>query len=242
MKKAALALLAAAVLGAAAAAIGWAAAGDSAVIHACVAKGSDLVRIPAAGGRAGRTRPVSTGTHRAGRPGPQGRKACRTVRCRDPGTEHRDVASCTSTVARSGRSTVRRRRRATRSGSRSAGMTATRRRLCVRRPEGGGAGKVQLTPIVITKPIDKSTPKLFEALVSGRPLPEVQIDFVRPDDKGGDEFFYSVKLEQVVVTAVHQLDAGKASGDTLEQISLDFQSIEITYGDDTASGGSGPTS
>ena len=32
-----------------AAAIAWAAAGDSAVIHACVAKGSNLVRIPSAG-------------------------------------------------------------------------------------------------------------------------------------------------------------------------------------------------
>ena len=48
MKKAALALLAAAVLGTTAAAIAWAAGGDSAVIHACVAKGSDLVRIPGA--------------------------------------------------------------------------------------------------------------------------------------------------------------------------------------------------
>ena len=49
MKKAGLALLAVAAIGATAAAITWAAAGDSAVIHACVAKGSDLVRIPADG-------------------------------------------------------------------------------------------------------------------------------------------------------------------------------------------------
>jgi type VI secretion system secreted protein Hcp len=105
---------------------------------------------------------------------------------------------------------------------------------------GGGAGKVDLKPIVITKPIDKSTPKLFEALVTGRHLPAVQIDFVRAAGNGGDETFYSVKLEQVIVTGVHQSDAGKAGGILLEQISLDFRSIEIREGDGTASGGDGP--
>jgi type VI secretion system secreted protein Hcp len=103
-------------------------------------------------------------------------------------------------------------------------------------------GKVQLKPIVVTKPIDKSTPKLFEALVTGRHLPAVQIDFVRADGAGGDEVFYSVKLEQVIVTDIHQSDAGKAGAHTLEQVSLDFQSIEITEGGGTASGGGGPAS
>jgi hypothetical protein len=49
-----------------------------------------------------------------------------------------------------------------------------------------------------------------------------------------------VKLEQVIVTGVHQSDAGKAGGILLEQISLDFRSIEIREGDGTASGGDGP--
>jgi type VI secretion system secreted protein Hcp len=107
---------------------------------------------------------------------------------------------------------------------------------------GAGAGKVQFKPIVVTKPIDKSTPKLFQALVTGRRLPAVQIDFMRPDGAGGDEVYYSVKLEQVFVTDVHQTDAGKAGGRALEQVSLDFQSIEITEGGGTASGGGGPAS
>jgi type VI secretion system secreted protein Hcp len=107
---------------------------------------------------------------------------------------------------------------------------------------GGGAGKVQFKPIVVTKPIDKSTPKLFEALVTGRHLPAVQIDFVRPDGAGGDAVFYSVKLKEVVVTDVHQFDPGKSDGRTLEEVSLDFQSIEITEGGGTSSGGGGPAS
>ena len=49
-----------------------------------------------------------------------------------------------------------------------------------------------------------------------------------------------MKLEQVLVTEIHQSDAGKADGHTLEQVSLDFQSIEITEGGGIASGGGGP--
>ena len=101
---------------------------------------------------------------------------------------------------------------------------------------------MQFKPIVVTKPIDTSTPKLFEALVTGRHLPAVQIDFVRAHGAGGDEVFYSVKLEQVIVTDIHQTDAGKAGGHPLEQVALDFQSIEITEGGGTASGGGGPAS
>ena len=91
------------------------------------------------------------------------------------------------------------------------------------------------------EPIDTSTPKLFEALATGRHLPAVQIDFVRPDGAGGDAVFYAVKLKEVVVTDVHQFDPGKSDGRMLEEISLDFQSIEITEGGGTASGG-GPAS
>src|SRR6476646_7249897 len=85
MKKAALALLAAALLGTAAAAIAWAAAGDSAVIHACVAKGSDLVRIPAAGG----CRPNETGVDWNAQ-GPQGPAGPSGSAAPEPNT--RDVA------------------------------------------------------------------------------------------------------------------------------------------------------
>jgi type VI secretion system secreted protein Hcp len=244
MKKAALALLAAALFGTAAAAIAWAAAGDSAVIHACVAKGSDLVRIPAAGG----CRPNETGVDwnaqgPVGPVGPQGPAGPSGSAAPEPNT--RDVAfmhvdgGTLGTI--DGEATEKGHEKwitvtgydgdataPTASGGSGGG--------------GGGAGKVQFKPIVVTKPIDKSTPKLFEALVTGRHLPAVQIDFVRPDGAGGDEVFYSVKLKQVIVTDIHQSDAGKTSGRTLEQVSLDFQSIEITEGGGAASGGGGPAS
>jgi type VI secretion system secreted protein Hcp len=237
MKKAALALLAVAALGTVAAAIAWAAAGDSAVINACVAKGSGLVRIPGAGGcRANETGLDWNAQGPAGPAGPQGPAGPAGSATPEPNT--RDVAfmhvdggsigTVEGEATEKGHETW-----ITLSGydGDAAAPTATGA------GGGAGAGKVQLKPIVVTKPIDKSTPKLFQALVTGTRLPTVQIDFVRPDGVGGEEVFYSVKLEQVIVTDVHQSDAGTSSGRPLEQVSLDFQKIEITYGGSTASGG-----
>jgi type VI secretion system secreted protein Hcp len=237
MKKAALALLAVAALGTVAAAIAWAAAGDSAVINACVAKGSGLVRIPGAGGcRANETGLDWNAQGPAGPAGPQGPAGPAGSATPEPNT--RDVAfmhvdgGSIGTVE--GEATEKGHEKWITLSGYDGDATAP---TATGAGGGAGAGKVQLKPIVVTKPIDKSTPKLFQALVTGTRLPTVQIDFVRPDGVGGEEVFYSVKLEQVIVTDVHQSDAGTSSGRPLEQVSLDFQKIEITYGGSTASGG-----
>ncbi len=237
MKKAALALLAVAALGTVAAAIAWAAAGDSAVINACVAKGSGLVRIPGAGGcRANETGLDWNAQGPAGPAGPQGPAGPAGSATPEPNT--RDVAfmhvdgGSIGTVE--GEATEKGHEKWITLSGYDGDATAP---TATGAGGGAGAGKVQLKPIVVTKPIDKSTPKLFQALVTGTRLPTVQIDFLRPDGVGGEEVFYSVKLEQVIVTDVHQSDAGTSSGRPLEQVSLDFQKIEITYGGSTASGG-----
>ena len=237
MKKAALALLAVAALGTVVAAIAWAAAGDSAVINACVAKGSGLVRIPGAGGcRANETGLDWNAQGPAGPAGPQGPagpagSATPEPNARDVAFMHVDGGSI-GTVE--GEATEKGHEKWITLSGYDGDATAP---TATGAGGGAGAGKVQLTAIVVTKPIDKSTPKLFQALVTGTRLPTVQIDFVRPDGVGGEEVFYSVKLEQVIVTDVPQSDAGTSSGRPLEQVSLDFQKIEITYGGSTASGG-----
>ena len=207
MKKAVLALLAVAALGTAAAAIAWAAAGDPAVINACVAKGSGVVRIPGAGGcRRNETALDWNAQGPIGPQGPQGPAGSSGSGAPEPNT--RDVAF----MHVDGGSVGTIDGEATEKGHEKwitlAGYDGDATAPTVAGGSGGGVGKVQLKPIVITKKIDKSTPKLFEALVTG----------------------------------VHQTDAGKAGGQPLEQVSLDFQKIEITYGDGTASGGGGPAS
>ena len=242
MKKAVLALLAVAALGTVAAAIAWAAAGDSAVINACVAKGSGIVRIPGAGGcRRNETALNWNAQGPIGPTGPAGPAGPAGSGAPEPNT--RDVAFMQvdggSLGTIDGEATEKGHEKwITLSGYDADAVAPTSSGTG---GGGAGAGKVQLKPIVITKKIDKASTKLFEALVTGRHLPAVQIDFVRPNGAGGDEVYYSVKLEQVFVTDIHQSDAGKASGQPLEQVSLDFQKIEISYGGTTASGGGGPS-
>lgn len=242
MKKAALALLAVAAVGTTVAAIAWAAVGDSAVIHACVAQGSNLVRIPDAGGGC---RPNESGLdwNIAGPPGPAGPQGpAGAAGSAAPEPNSRTVAFMHVDGGTLGTIDGEATEKGHEKWITLSGYDADATAPTTSAGGGGGAGKVQFKEIVITKPIDKSTPKLFEALVTGRHLPAVQIDFVKPDGAGGDEVFYSVKLNTVIVTGVHQSDAGKAGGHTLEQVSLDFQKIEITYGGGTASGGGGPAS
>lgn len=242
MKKAALAVLAVAAVGTTAVAVTWAAAGDSAVIHACVAKGSDIVRIPDAGGNC---RPNETGLDwnaqgPVGPQGPQGPAGPSGSAAPEPNT--RDVAfmhvdgGTLGTI--DGEATEKGHEKWITVSGYDADATVPVSTGGA--GSGGGSGKVTFKPIVITKPIDTATPKLLQALVTGGDLPAVQIDFVKPDGAGGDEVFYSVKLEHVLITDIHQMDAGKAGGRTLEQVSLDFQKIEITEGSGTTSGGSGP--
>jgi type VI secretion system secreted protein Hcp len=243
MRKAALALLAAAVLGVGAAAIAWAEAGDSAVINACVAKGSGVVRIPGADGcRRNETALDWNAQGPAGPAGPQGPVGPPGSGTPEPNT--RDVAFMHVDGGTLGTIDGEATEKGHEKWITLSGYDADASVPVASGGAGGGqaSGKVQFKPIVVTKPIDKSTPKLFQALVTGGHLPAVQIDFVHPDGAGGDEVFYSVKLEQVIVTDIHQSDAGKASGRPLEQVSLDFQKIEITEGGGTASGGGGPAS
>lgn len=246
MKKAGLALLAAAAIGAGAAAITWGATGDSPVIHACVSRGSDLVRIPATGEAC---RPHETAVDwnaqgPAGPPGPPGPKG-------DTGAAGAGAADPNTRVV--GYLRVQSPRLGTIDGESTAkghenwievlgfDEDTTAPTSIGSAGGGAGAGKIELKPLVITKRIDKATPKLFQALVTNDALGTVQLDLVRPDGAGGEETYYTVKLTNAIVSDDHQLDAGKSGGHAVEQLSFVFQRIEISEGGSTASTGGGPS-
>lgn len=244
MKKAAAAALAAALVAAVAGAIAWAGGDDASVVHACVSGGSGLVRIPAAGD-ACRTNETAVEWNVQGPPGPPGPQG-------EPGPQGPAGPAGSGGASEPNARVVGFLRVETAQGPIDGEATAKGHEQWIEAlgfdaeaiaplaTGGAGAGKVALKPIVITKRIDKSTPKLFQALVTGQHLPSVQLDLVRSDGKGGQETFYTVTLQTVLVSAVHQLDDGKADGRPLEQVTFDYQKIEISEGDGTASGG-GPT-
>ncbi len=88
---------------------------------------------------------------------------------------------------------------------------------------GAGSRRVALHDIQITKLIDKSSPKLFQAAVTGTHFSTVKIVLAK-----AGKVFETIKLSQVVVASV-QL-SGQAGGKTpSESVTLNFTKVEIAY-------------
>jgi type VI secretion system secreted protein Hcp len=99
---------------------------------------------------------------------------------------------------------------------------------------GAGSGKAEFGPLVITKTVDRATPKLFLACATGVHFPQVQVDWVRSNRNGSEEVFFTVLLQDVTITSVrsglpNQNDPNSESPGPLEQISFNFGKIQWTY-------------
>ena len=63
-------------------------------------------------------------------------------------------------------------------------------------------GKRIHKPMTVTKEVDKSSPKLFQALTSGEQLSEVLLDFYRISPTGTEEKYYTTKLENAITVSM----------------------------------------
>jgi len=101
---------------------------------------------------------------------------------------------------------------------------------------GGGAGKVSMQDFTFTKSIDKSSPKLFEALATGQHLKEAKLVL---RGAGGSQVEYLViTLSDVLVSSY---STGGSSGDDrpTESVSFNFAQIKMSYVEQDASGRAG---
>lgn len=95
-----------------------------------------------------------------------------------------------------------------------------------RRGSGQAAGKRQHSPITITKRWDVTTPRLFQALVTGETLKSVLIEFEGTDRKTGKKVIYhTVKLTNASITDIFQYTDAETG--ELEDVSFVFRKIEI---------------
>ena len=103
---------------------------------------------------------------------------------------------------------------------------------------GATAERVEHSPLMITKLLDKATPKLLEACCTGKHIKEVTIELCRA---GGDKLKYmEIKLEQVVVSSVDVSGSSASeSGFPTESISLNYGKIKWTYTQQRRNDGSG---
>lgn len=94
---------------------------------------------------------------------------------------------------------------------------------------GQASGKRQYEPFHIYKTIDKSSPLLFQALVTGEVVKQAVVSIYKPDKSGKKSLFFSIKLSNARLTDLqHSPDEGEDQ-DPLETVSLVFEKIEMAH-------------
>jgi len=92
---------------------------------------------------------------------------------------------------------------------------------------GGGrtAERVDISDLVITKVMDKSTPEIKFACATGKHIPTVQIEICRASEK--KEKYYEIKMTDVLISNVSS--AHSTGSIPMETVSFNPGSIEWTY-------------
>jgi type VI secretion system secreted protein Hcp len=67
---------------------------------------------------------------------------------------------------------------------------------------GQAAGKRVHGAMTLTKEVDKSSPKIYQALCSGEQMKEVRLEYYRISPAGKEEKYYTVKLSNAIVVNV----------------------------------------
>jgi type VI secretion system secreted protein Hcp len=96
---------------------------------------------------------------------------------------------------------------------------------------GAGQGKAHFHDLSFTHKIDKASPALMQACATGVHLKEATITH-RKAGKGQQEFLV-IKLNDVIITALGDLDTGD---DSTETVSLAFAKIGVEYRPQKADG------
>ncbi len=88
-------------------------------------------------------------------------------------------------------------------------------------------GRVEFTDIVITKKVDKSSPKLAEAVAKGTHIPTVELELAKETDDGARQTYLKYELKNVIVTSYSVNAAGESA--PTETLSLNFEEIKVVY-------------
>jgi type VI secretion system secreted protein Hcp len=90
-----------------------------------------------------------------------------------------------------------------------------------------------------SKDLDKSSPKLAEAVFKHKLFPKVEIHVTRASASAGtEELYYAYELKKVLVTSYTVSESSQGSQVPREEFSLGFEEIKVTYteyGDDGSS-------
>jgi type VI secretion system secreted protein Hcp len=96
---------------------------------------------------------------------------------------------------------------------------------------GGGAGKVSVHDISITKSVDKSSPKLMLQCCTGQHIPTAMLYYSKVLPLGARVEYLKIKLSDILVSGYNFAPGGGGGGGLTptDSISLNFTKIEMTY-------------
>ena len=106
-------------------------------------------------------------------------------------------------------------------------------------PRRGGTGIAAGRPIhgeiEVGKFVDKSTPKLYQALNNGEALSEVEFNWYHYTDAGIEERYYSISLENALITRIQPwmpnfLDPQYDRYKFMERLRLTYEKILWSWG------------
>jgi len=100
-----------------------------------------------------------------------------------------------------------------------------------------GNGPVVHEPLSITKEVDKSTPKLYQALVEKELLTEVKLEWFRFDSKGEENVYYQVILENAHLLSISPWTPKVDASDSdrlrfMEELTFAYEKITWNWGPD----------
>jgi type VI secretion system secreted protein Hcp len=95
-------------------------------------------------------------------------------------------------------------------------------------------GKRIHLPMTITKEMDKSSPKLYQALTSGEQLSEVVLDFYRISPSGKEEKYFTTKLENAIIVSMapfypETFDPKNEPYKHMEKVSFTYEKVIWTW-------------
>jgi type VI secretion system secreted protein Hcp len=91
---------------------------------------------------------------------------------------------------------------------------------------GGGAGKVNVHDISITKAVEVSSAELMQACCSGQHFKKAELS-VRSADKK-EQTFYIIKLSDCLISS-YQIGGSQGDALPMEQVSLNFAKVTLSY-------------
>ena len=97
-------------------------------------------------------------------------------------------------------------------------------------------GDVIMEDITCTKELDKASCKIAESICKGKVYPKVEIDVTASYTDAGRVTYYRYELTNVLVTSYNISGAGQSEAVPVEDFSLNFEEIKVTYTENDSKG------